>query len=1201
MKSQSPLYLLLALVCFFAPAFIVAQDTAQLTGTVTDPSGAAVANAQVIITNEGQGTTRTAASNNTGGYLFSALPVGKYDMVVTAPGFKKYQAKGIFLNVGQKARNDVNLAVGTAQETINVEGANVAQVETQSSELGGVVAGKEISQLQLNGRNFTQLITLVPGVTNQTGQDEGQVGVLGSVAFSVNGGRTEYNNWEMDGGDTMDNGSNGTINVYPSIDAIGEFKVLTSNYGAEYGKNGSGTIEVETKSGTSTFHGDAYEFIRNDAFNATPYFLSSVPPYKKNDFGYTIGGPVYIPHVYNTNKQKTFFFWSQEWRRDRIPANFNQLVPSAAERTGNFSDLCPNLNSGTANDFSDCPKVNGTYTPNLNVLPGFNASNPNVQALLALIPLPTQGVPGAESYLTSITQPTTWREELVRIDHNVTDKNRLTFRYIHDSWDTINPVPLWTNATSFPTVQTNFDGPGVSAVARLTSTLSPTLLNEFVASYTTDHIILHNVGAWQRSPNTSFGGLFPTNGFGVVPGINLVDQGTAYGGGFGEDPGYIPNGTYNSNPTYSLRDNITKIVGKHNLQFGAYFQFAQKNEIGGELAAGSYPGYLTFNPAVAGVATTGNSFADLLLGEIASFGQQNTQIKYYNRYRIYEPYFQDDWRVTSRLTLNLGLRMSLFGLYYEKYHQAFNFDPRFYKPGVTSVDPNTDIVSNLTANGGQSVTNLPNGIVQCGVTAGVPAGCMQDHFVNPAPRVGFAFDPLGNGKWAIRAGYGIFYEHGNGNETGTESLENSPPLAFAAQQLNIPGVVEGVTPYQDIGSSAGAASPQFPLNVVSLPNQMQFPYTQQWHLDVQHDIARGTVVSVAYVGNSGTHLNRELDMNQLFPVVNNPYKPGETFTGNECSQNPDQFGVPQSATTPSGVLIPYRVNPVTGLPTGPAVNVAVAQGCVVAGADPFRPFAGYTTISAIQNAASSNYNALQVAVRRSIGGLQLNFAYTYSHSIDDASDRYDTALVNTYDPSAFRASSSFDQRQVLNFGYVWDLPFFKGKGLRQDVLGGWQYTGITSFATGSPFSVIYNADNAGVGNGINTVAYADVVGNPRAGVTQSFVSGFGPLFYNPSAYATPTALTFGNSGRNSQRNPDYLNFDMALLKHFAINERYGFDFRAEAFNIFNHTEWLPIAGDAGSAANVNGAFTNVLNTTSIFRPNGAHDPRILQFALKFLF
>ena len=277
-----------------------AQDTASITGTITDPSGAAVSGAQVTIASPERGRNRTVPTNNNGDYLFASLPIGSYNLTVAANGFKTYKASGVVLRVAQKARVDVALSIGGAKEEVDVQGTTVAQVETQSSELSGVVTGKEITQLELNGRNFTQLATLVPGVSNQSGQDEGVVGILGNVAFSVNGGRTEYNNWELDGGDNMDNGSNTSLNVYPSIDAIGEFRVLTSNYGAQYGRNGSGTVEVETKSGTSSFHGDIYEFVRNDDFNARQYFQTSVPSYKKNDFGYTLGGPVYIPNLYNT-------------------------------------------------------------------------------------------------------------------------------------------------------------------------------------------------------------------------------------------------------------------------------------------------------------------------------------------------------------------------------------------------------------------------------------------------------------------------------------------------------------------------------------------------------------------------------------------------------------------------------------------------------------------------------------------------------------------------------------------------------------------------------------------------------------------------------------------------------------------------------------------------------------------------------------
>jgi len=780
---------------------------------------------------------------------------------------------------------------------------------------------------------------------------------------------------------------------------------------------------------------------------------------------------------------------------------------------------------------------------------------------LALIPLPTAGSGVNSFFISNSTQPTNWREELIRVDHNINDKNRITFRYIHDSWETIEPVPLWTNAGSFPTIGTDFKGPGLSLVTRLNSTFSPTLLNEFVFSYTTDHIDLTNTGNWQRPTNTTFGDLFGGNGGGIIPGINLV--GTAYGGGFGQDVGYIPNGPYNSNPTYTYRDNISKIVGKHNLQFGAYAVFGQKNELGGELAAGSIPGYLTFDDT--SLVSTGNAFADLLLGNISSFGQQDRRIKYYNRYKIVEPYFQDDWHITNRLTLNLGLRLSLYGTYREKQKQAFNFDPAQYQSGVTTL--NSDgTVNNLFING------LPNGIVQCGVTSGVPVSCMEGHLFNPAPRIGFAWDPHGNGKTAIRGGYGIFFEHANGNEGNSESLENSPPLATTVQQVNIVG-------YTTIGTSGGTPAGQLPLNVVSIPTKAVWPYIQQWHLDVQQEILPNTVATVSYVGSKGTHLNRQTNLNQIpiLPLSLNPFAPGEPLLD---GVNTDCTGL-----TVNG-------NPVTGQA---AVNLAVACG---GNQDLFRRYPGYGDIAHLEFASSSVYHALQSSIRRNFGGLQLSAAYTYSHSIDDSSDRFDGSFVDSFNPGANRASSNFDQRHIFTFSYVWDLPFFKNPGLVNKVLGGWQYSGITSISSGTPFSVVFPADNAGVGNGLGSSSRPDLVGDPFSGVSSSPIDGFGPQFYNPSAFAAPRGLTFGTVGRNTLNNPRRTNFDMALFKHFAIRESMAFELRAEAFNVFNHTQWGGIAGDAGSAG---GDGNNSFGQTGIFRPSSAHNPRIMQFGAKFIF
>jgi hypothetical protein len=1208
--SKIGVFVLLAATAVFG------QDTASITGTVTDPSGAAITHADVTISNPQHGITRVTKTNGVGDFLESALPPGTYNLTVSATGFKKYEAVGVILRVAQKARADVIMQIGAQGTEVTVEGTQVAQVETQSNEVAGTITGQEISQLQLNGRVFTQLVTLTPGVTNQTGSSEGQYGITANVNYSVNGGRLEYNNWELDGGDNMDNGSNSTLNVTPSIDAIGEVRVLTSNYGAQYGRDASGTIETETKSGTSSFHGDAYEFVRNDMFNATPEFQTSVPSYKKNDFGFTIGGPIYIPGLYNTSKQKTFFFFSQEWRRDRVPGqNFLQAVPSTAERGGNFSDLCPNLTATPTPSYADCPAVPGYldstgHTPNLNVIPGFSANNPTVQALLGMIPLPTGGVPGAEVYSAAPSQPTNWREELVRVDHNFNDRLRAMFRYAHDSWATVTATPLWSDGDSFPTIETNFVGPATSLVARLTATASPTLLNEFVFSYTTDHIVLTNTGtpnpnAWMRPSNFAAGSLFPNaSNEGKLPGISVAGGfGGAYGSnGFSEDVGFVPNGAYNANPTYTYRDNVTKIIGRNNLQFGAYFVAAEKNELTGTVP--STNGFLTFDPTSPN--SSGNPFADLLLGNIANFAQSSAQPKYYNRYKILEPYFQDDIHATKRLTLNLGLRLSLFGTYRERYHHAYNFDPAAW---VASSAPQVDDANgDVTGQAGAIIPgtgNPYNGMVQCGVGA-IPAGCMTGHLFNPAPRIGFAFDPVGDGKWAIRGGYGVFFDHTNGNESDSEALESSPPLVNIPTQYNITG-------YANIGSSASGGALLFPLNVISIPNKAVWPYVQQWHFDVQHEVAKDTVASLSYVGSKGTHLGRKYEFNQLQPVPTsqNPYIPLHApIAANDCNSIAETISPSGSVTTSATV----NGTPYTGTTGGQvASNLTVACGF---DPNPFRPYRGYGDITRLDNGASSSYNALQAQLRRSVGAFQLNLAYTYSHSVDDASDGGlfgDGGILNAYDFQGFRASSNFDQRHTFTASSVYDLPFFRGAGLRNKLLGGWELSGIGTWQTGTPFSVYNgaaNPDNAGLGNGVSSSAgagqsYADVISNPFAGIPQySPASGFGPFVANPNAFANPVGLTLGDSGRNFLRNPGHWNIDMALFKHFKITESKAFEFRAEAFNIFNHVEYGPLSGDQGGAAG-SGGFSS---GTGTFVPGGnflqvgtAYSQRILQLGAKFLF
>jgi len=1183
-KAFLPCFATLALLLLF-PLLVAAQDTGYISGTVVDKSGAVIGGAEVTLTNIGKTLTRTTKTNDAGVYVIPGLPGDTYDLSITAAGFQKFTASRVVLNVGDKDRIDVTMTIGAVTQEIVVTGESVAQVETTSSDLASTVTGKQIDNLVLNGRNFTQLVNLAPGVVSQTGQDDAKVGVYGNVAYSMNGGRTEYNNWELDGGDNMDNGSNSTLNVYPNPEAISEFKVLTSNYGAQYGRNGSGTVEVETKSGTASFHGSAFEYLRNEVFNARSWEEGATPsepkaPYKKHDFGYTIGGPVFIPNHYNTDKKKTFFFWSQEWRREKNPYTTGAVnVPSDAERAGNFSDLCP----GT-----DCPIDPSTGLR----FPGDTVPIDSVgQTLLSLVPKATPGLlnNGFPAVVQTVSLPETWREELVRIDHNITDNYRLTFRYIHDSWQTQTQNALWGNGSSFEDINTNFVGPGTSFVARLNANITPTLLNEFVASYTADHIFLTAINNPPLPSPFPMGVLFDNGLGGKLPAISLGNN-IAYGGGFSADTGYFP--WNNANPVYTYRDNVTKIVRTHTLQFGVYAAFAQKNEENSPYIQG----ILTFDSSNSAIPSTGNGFADLLTGRIAQYSQVNLQAKYYNRYKIVEPYFQDDWRMTKNFTLNLGLRLSLYGTYRERYRHAFNFEPSAFTGGDSpTIDDGT-----VTGQDGAFVPgagNPFNGIIQCGgpggnssvpslVTDSFPAatvgsskydGCLKGHLFNPAPRIGFAWDPKGDGKMAIRGGYGIFFEHTNGNEANTESLEGSAPYSLNASQFNVDG-------YSNIGGGL-----LFPLSVNSIPDQAIWPYVQQWHLDVQRELPANFVATVSYVGSKGTHLTQQRNLNQLLPVTasDNPFAKGQPITSDDCDS------LAGAGTLANGT-------PVTGQA---AINLGVACGN---NANPFRPQVGFGDITRLEDQANSNYNALQVTARRTVGDLTLSVAYTYSHSLDDSSDRYNADFVNAYDLASNYASSNFDMRHNLAISYVYSLPLFKGaSGLKHTLLGGWQISGITIAQSGTPFSVTNGTDfgdAAGVANGVGTGSRPDIVSNPHNSVQSNVPTVRGPLLFDPSAYAVPTGLTFGDVGRNTLTNPGRLNWDFGLFKRFSFGERYALDFRWENFNIFNHTQYngvnsgMDCVGATGTAGD-----SSCIGSSGFLHASGAHLPRRMQFGLRFQF
>lgn len=1306
------------LLATFVAGPAVAQDQTQQTtttsgsisGNVHDPTGALVPGAAVTISND-HGFTRTVTTDAEGNYVANGLPPGTYKITVALKGFETLVIPATVVVAGQVQNADATLQVTGATASVNVVGQGAAQVETENAQLGGTITQKEVTAIGLNGRNFTQLITLAPGVSNQTGQDEALVGVKGSVKYSVNGGRVEYNNFDVDGSDVLNagiNGSQSTLIVYPSLDAIQQVQVLTSNYGAQYGRSASGTVLVTTKSGDQHFHGDIYEFARNELFNARGYFdISTRPPlYRRHDFGGTLGGPLYIPNHYNTKKDKTFFFYSEEARIEKTPTEFNQGVPSMEEREGYFGDACPYAPPGISvtflrTNFPDCPRsVANAAFPYLNTFPGNQVPiDPNAELIMnSLIPPPT-ATTGCNSTIAScydaaVSTPTNWREELARIDHNFTPNLKWTGRYIRDSWNTVTTIPQWGYIqNSFPTVENNFVGPGIDAVMHLDAILSPSIFNDFVFSFTTDEITLTELdgpgGSWQRpaglvscNPQAGIttnciGALF-NNGFGgKIPGIVVGGTNAAYGGnGFSVDPSFEPY--HHSNPTLALGDNLTKTLGNHTLNAGVQAVFAQKNEINPAIGAatGDLQGIIGFSNENS-IFTTGNAFADFLQGDIKNFQQDSSQAKYHNRYTTVEPYFQDDWHVTPRFILNLGLRFSLFGTYNEKYLKAYNWEDSAFSSSIASqaaVDPYVGalvqvstctepqnppalFVNNMCAPVPLNAQNpdpiLINGQVQCG-TDGIPRSCMNGHLFNPAPRIGFAWDPKGDNKTSIRAGYGIFFEHGTGNEANTGSLEGSAPLV-----LDITQRFSNATGYNCIGTGCigGVTSPlAFPLNTTSIPTTAVWPYVQQWNFSIQRQLTPDLVTTAAYVGSKGTHLTAELQINQLHAVddTQNPFPPGQPITTAVCgSFSGTSFNVPQNTIPPTSTAISAGEPGYINLE---AACFGIAAGAAVPDPNSLRTFAPtFDQVFSLQNVANSNYNALQLTLRRAKAPLTVELAYSYSHSIDDSSDRFDSTLADAFDLRENRASSNFDQRQLLNISYVYDFSFIRlghlvqnfwgGRKMRADVAApspssdppsfftrlfdNWELSGVTTYQSGTPFTVINGGsasdgisvlDNAGVASGTGAGSYPDKLLNAR--FTDPLIAGassaaftFGPLLGDPNAFAAPEGLTFGDAGRNSLNNPSRLNFDTALLKHFKITESATLELRAEAFNFFNHTQFRIYDPDRGNNANnvvscyggpdnvagFVGSGTNCLAGNSFLRPIDAHRPRTIQFGAKILF
>jgi hypothetical protein len=1114
----------------------------EITGLVTDPSGAVVPNATVTVTLRSTGAVRTTQSGPSGLYDFSGLEIGIYDMKVTSSGFKTFTTSGLVLNVTQTLRANIPLAVGSEAQTVTIE-ANALQVQSETNEVSSLITGKQIEQLATNGRNVIALTTLGTGVSTTNPSFNGVTAQGSSFNLSFNGMRPDHNNWLIDGGEVYDRGSGGKLDVMPAPDVIAEFQILGSNYSPDYGISSGGTVTMVLKSGTHDFHGGLWEFNRNDAYDANYYFSKQAkqpsPELRLNIYGGDIGGPVFIPHLYNRDRKKTFFFWSEEWRKfiqGANPTSTNTVAasnfPVAGQNlaytspTGSALIVPQNIDPKKAPLYTEDNLVAGSPFPN-NVIPA-NLLDPNAILFMGTGAIPKPNVANNQ-YISSPKQPTDVREDVVRIDHNINDRLHLMGHWIHDQMSQTY-FPVQWSGDSYTTVGDVFKNPSWAAVINLSQVISPTILNETALNVNGNTIDATPTGIYQQPAGWTATGFFSGNNA-----LNRLPQIQFQG---------APNTTYtalywpwhNSFLDYQIRDDLSWTRGKHSMKFGVGYMRMDKNQQQQADTQGDY----TFSSS----AYTGDAYANFLLGFASTF-QQLQQLKtahWINN--TYSAYALDNWHILPSLTLNLGIRYDGLPHVYEKNNQTSTFIPSDFNPSNAQI-PNA-ATGSLTSPGpgfsqpaGASIPFYLNGVELAGVN-GTPRGLVKNTWGTIQPRVGLAYDVFGDGKTVIRSGFGVFFERVQGNDIyGTDV---NPPFAYQPQASG----VYFSTPTASNYTGQSAVAPIFPANFSSLSLNYPNPATIQFSLGIQREIAPSIVASVQYVGTTGWHQNDERAINTL---------PLNDLTDRQ----------------------------------------AVATGT---NANLFRQYAGFAGITQTENTTNSSYHSFQAALRmENKHGLTVQFAYTWSHEIDIQSGDLTSSTLsgsgglvsNPFNLNYDRGSGLFDRRNIFNANFIYELPLFlhSTNGFQRILLGGWQLSGTTVAESGVPINVSYSPDDLGLGGGTtNRPNLVSHMSYPKKQLA----------WFNTSAFSAPVApwlggpnQGFGTSGKDAVVGPGLFNWNMALFKEFRLTSHEGprFQFRAESYNTFNHTEFNAV--DTGFT---DGNFGQVTST---------YDPRVLQFGAKFLF
>jgi hypothetical protein len=1260
--------LLAALAMSGLVEFAIAQDIfGRIAGTVTDSSGAAVPNISVTIVNEATQASRIVTSDQNGYFVADELPVGTYSLVAEKAGFKRITRTGNVLTAGGRLTVDLRLEVGAVTETVTVT-ATGDTVNTTSGEISTTITNQQVDNVPLNQRHYETVVGLIPGAALQSsGLSAASItsGYNNSIAV-INGLRLDGQNWSVDGGWNLDAGSNNSVFNEVGIDFIREVDVQSSNYDAEFGRSASATVNAVTKSGGDQYHGGLFEFVQNNIFNAanagtkltfvpsakvpnlTGY--NAVPPFHLNDFGWDLGGP--IPYI--QPKGKLFFFAGQEWKRFRgsapglQSATEAQTFPTALEAGGDFTDVY----NGGAGLVLKTPAIipascGGTLFSAPNVInpaciTGDGAAIRNLYTTAAKLStlggMPTAAA--ANNLTFNLPNPANIREDIIRVDEHVNDKQSIYFRYLHDNVVITNPYSTFGTTPEVPVDPDQRDRPGYNIQIGWTDLISQNLINEFKfnADWHKQHTPLLGT-AWMRSNYgfqfipplgnpAQFADGLPQISFTAVSGFPTAAPTTAYG----PAPDFLESPTAD----ISFADNFSIVKNNHSIKFGGFYARNRKTQN----SRTNYDGVITFANnagATSGSNSTGDPFADALLGNFSSLAQNSAYAVGQFRFNDIEAYIQDTWKITRKLSLVLGLRYLRTTPTYAKGNNMTNFNPYAFSTGLdpsfTSVGTGSAISLSspglcsgpqLDVIGTPILTIECNGLQRPGEVPYDQAGRVPATYVNPqllaaipptaargfynqqnlwSPRLGFAYAPFDD-KTVIRGGFGIFYDHPEGNLLGNGI--NSQGYVPWAQSVSIAGVNGALSQY-DSAPGAGALPGPSTLSLSGVDPRLVVARSYQYSLGVQRELPRGLLLQASYVGNLGRHILR-----------------GSNATSN--------FNQP--TWTPQG-FIPISPNPNTyACPSG--INGA-AYGCVggfapaALGKDQIRPYLGYSNLGMELSDVDSNYHALQLSLTKRVGFVTALVVYTYSKAMGDgggAGDAYNenpepecpfTCLVSTAANPVIvtggtgggiggtqsggvveswkkfdYAKLSFDATHILSTSFTVESPWGKHfTGVEGAVVKGWSLSAIMHYQSGSPFTATDNVAVGGAPNaGITINRRADIVAGQPIGFSGTCSSAHAICWVNPAAFAPESTLGAGDAPVNNIIGPAFYQWDLSLRKLFNLpREGMGLQFRVDAYNAFNQTNWSAL----------NGFSVNNAGSGSFGQITQSFPARVLQFGVKFSF